>query len=532
MTLRLRLLLVLVGIVAAGLLAADIVTYNQLGSYLYQQRETQLTDSANAVYGALSRCLPEPTVPFGSSGTCTLDPRFAAGINLPSGFYVALLDNGSRLVWGFPDSSTDSNADAPSLPADLPGSFSSSAQATYFMASSSGADSIKYEVYAAAEPGGETVVVASPTSDITGTLGHLEGIEALVTLAVLLGLGVLAWWIVRRGLRPLEDMAVTAGAIAAGDLTQRVPDDGGRTEVGQLGVALNAMLGNIERAFAERAASEERLRRFLADASHELRTPLTSIRGYSEMFDRGARDRPEDLATSMRYIRAEADRMSEMVNDLLLLARLDRERPLEQEEVDLREVVEDAVHAANVSAPERVISFTGAGPLWVEGDAGRLRQVADNLLANAVRHTPPGTPVGVQLQSVGGSALLEVHDHGPGIPPEEQDRIFEPFHRADPSRSRNTGGMGLGLAIVAAITRAHGGAVGVSSNGNGGATFWVRLPLGRPGPPGVPAYGGGQELDPGHVGEAGVVVHEGQLGDPGRTVAVLGDDDLGRPPNG
>jgi two-component system, OmpR family, sensor kinase len=490
MTLRLRLLLVLVGIVAAGLLVADVVTYNQLGSFLYQRTEQQLADSSQSVANTLSRCLSAVGPLPGAPAPCGAYFRFSAGSAVPAGSYGALLDADGNLVGGMFIGTNGTTVDAPTLPASLPGSASgSSAQQDYFSASS--ADHIHYEVLAQPVPGGGTLVVAFPTADISGTLEHLAWIEALVTLAVLLALGSLAWWIVRRDLRPLEDMAATAGAIAAGDLTQRVPDDGGRTEVGQLGVALNAMLGNIERAFAERAASEDRLRRFLADASHELRTPLTSIRGYSEMFDRGARDRPEDLATSMRYIRAEADRMSELVNDLLLLARLDRERPFEREEVDLGEVVDDAVHAAKVSAPERVISFVDLGPVQVEGDAGRLRQVADNLLANAVRHTPPGTPVEVQLRSVDGSALLEVQDHGAGIPDEEQDRIFEPFRRADPSRSRNTGGMGLGLAIVAAITRAHGGAVGVRSNGSGGATFWVRLPLARLGPGTAPADGPG-----------------------------------------
>lgn len=467
MTLRLRLLLVLVGIVAAGLLAADIVTYNQLGSFLYQRTESQLQASWGTAEATLYRCLDQAN-PFGPS-TC-VQPRFGPGSSLPEGTYLALVENGDVAV------ASDTSA-PPSLPADLPGSASGPSGGEFFAASSSGATAVQYEVYAAPGVEGGTVVIASPTADITQTLGRLAWIEALVTVAVLAALGALAWWIVRRGLRPLDDMATAAGAIAAGDLTRRVADDGGRTEVGQLAVALNAMLGNIEQAFAERSASEERLRRFLADASHELRTPLTSIRGYAEMFDRGARDRPEDLAVAMRHIRAEADRMTELVNDLLLLARLDRERPFEREEVDLEEVVGDAVHAAQVSAPDRAIAFSDSGPVLVEGDAGRLRQVADNLLANAARHTPPGTPIEVRVAATDGAALLEVEDHGAGIAPEEQQRIFEPFHRADPSRARTTGGLGLGLAIVAAITRTHGGEVGVRSSGTGGATFWVRLPL-------------------------------------------------------
>jgi two-component system OmpR family sensor kinase len=271
-------------------------------------------------------------------------------------------------------------------------------------------------------------------------------------------------------------MATTAGAIAAGDLSQRVTDVDPRTEVGKLGAALNTMLSEIEQAFAARTASEERLRRFLADASHELRTPLTSIQGYAELFDRGSRDRPEDLATSMRHIREDANRMSVLVEDLLLLARLDRQRPLARDQVDLAEIAAAAVDAARVAAPERTISLDSPVAASVTGDADRLRQVVDNLLGNAIRHTPPGTPIEVRLHAEPSSVGVEVTDHGPGIPAEEREAIFEPFHRADPSRARSSGGVGLGLAIVSAIARAHGGRVGVVSNGVGGATFWVQIP--------------------------------------------------------
>jgi len=291
-------------------------------------------------------------------------------------------------------------------------------------------------------------------------------------------------------------MATTAGAIAAGDLTQRVPAGDTGTEVGRLGLALNVMLGEIEESFAARKASEERLRRFLADASHELRTPLTSIRGYAEMFDRGTRDRPEDLAMSMRHIRQDADRMSTLVEDLLVLARLDRERPLAHERVDLRQVLEPAVADISVRDPDRAVELSAPDPTVVAGDANRLRQVADNLLVNAVRHTPDGTPIEVELRHDGNSAVMSVRDHGPGIPSEEQNRIFEPFYRSDPSRSRATGGEGLGLAIVETIVRAHGGQVGVGSPEGGGAKFWVRLPLAsEDAQTGGPRSNGGTEPD-------------------------------------
>jgi two-component system OmpR family sensor kinase len=483
MTLRLRLLLVLVGVVAAGLLAADVVIYNQLGSFLYSRTDQELADSAQTVASGLSRCVNGPA-PFGGGGPdgCYQYFRFGPGSTLPLGTYVRLVDGGGNvLVAGFLTDTTPSAA-APAVPARLPGSTSASTALEYFSTAGAGPGAVHYRALAEPVNGGGTLVIAFPTTDIVGTLGRLWWIEAFVTLAVLVVLASLAWWIVRRGLRPLDEMTETAAAIAEGDLTRRVPDSGEHNEVGRLGTALNRMLGNIERAFAARAASEDRLRRFLADASHELRTPLTSIRGYAEMFDRGTRDRPEDLAVSMRHIRDEADRMSALVDDLLLLARLGVERPLERQRLDLGLVADQAVRAAHVAAPERPITFAGNGPVPVDGDAGRLRQVADNLLANALRHTPAGSPVEVRVRSDRDGALLEVEDHGPGVAPEDRERIFEPFNRADASRARTTGGVGLGLAIVAAITRAHGGTAGVRSNG-GGATFWVRLPL-------APAAGG------------------------------------------
>ena len=482
MTLRLRLLLVLVGIVAAGLLVADVVTYNQLGSFLDGRVDQQLDAAAGPVSDALSRCADlQQRLGLGStpSNACNQFIHIQAGSTVPPGTFGELRDQSGDVV-GLPAFFFTSGGSAPRLPAALPGSGGANPDQTVYFSASSHGSGVRYRVLAQPVPGGGTLVVAIPLTDVEQTLRRLLRIELLVTAAVLLALGSLSWWIVRRGLRPLEDMAETAGAIAAGDLSQRVPDDGGHSEVGRLGVALNAMLGNIEQAFAARTASEERLRRFLADASHELRTPLTSIRGYAEMFDRGARDRPEDLATSMRQIRSEADRMSELVNDLLLLARLDRERPIEREPVDLAAVATDAVDAVRVSAPDRQVSYTASGRAEVTGDASRLRQVVDNLLVNAVRHTPPGTPVAVQLHGDEDGVVLAVEDRGPGIPAAEQSHIFEPFHRADPSRARSTGGVGLGLAIVAAITRAHGGVVGVHSDGESGSTFWVRLPAAGP----------------------------------------------------
>jgi two-component system OmpR family sensor kinase len=470
-TLRLRLLIVLVGLVAVGLLAADVATYASLRSYLFSQVDSQLQRDAKPIGNEVAQVFT----------------RGRANVFPPPGLWVQVRDPSGTPV-GLPEAYP---LPAPNLPLQLPASGNSASGSVLFNATSSGTNQVDYRVLAApidllgtgTQVG--TVIVAIPLNDLHHTLGRLLLIEVLVTLAVLSGLGALAWWIVRRGLRPLDEMAATAGAIAGGDLSRRVDMTDERTEVGQLGQALNTMLTGIEHAFAARAASEERLRRFLADASHELRTPLTSIRGYAEIFDRGARDRPEDLATSMRHIREEANRMSTLVDDLLLLARLDQQRPLAQDRVDVSDVARAAVDAAHVADPGRPISLSVNGAVPVTGDADRLRQVVDNLLANAERHTPEKTPVEVRVRADGAWAWIEVADHGPGIAPEETAHIFEPFHRADPSRARATGGIGLGLAIVSAIAHAHGGAVGVAPNtvataapGNGpGAVFWVRLPL-------------------------------------------------------
>jgi len=275
---------------------------------------------------------------------------------------------------------------------------------------------------------------------------------------------------VRVGLRPLHEIELTADAITSGDLSRRVDHPDPQTEVGRVGSALNTMLDHIE-------ASDRRLRRFIADASHELRTPLSAVRAYAELFGRGAATRPEDLERSMSGIVREAERMSVLVDDLLLLARLDEGRPLERKPVDLAEVVREAVDAARVVEPARPIDVS-VEPAIVTGDETRLRQVLDNLLANARAHTPAGTPVSVELERADGRAMLTVADRGPGMTEEQAVRVFERFYRADSSRTRASGGAGLGLSIVGAVVEAHGGTAEVRPTPSGGATFVITLPLG------------------------------------------------------
>ena len=320
------------------------------------------------------------------------------------------------------------------------------------------------------------LVVATSLEDVDSTLHRLLLIEVFVTVLVIGGIAALGLWVVRLGLRPLGEIEDTAAAIAAGDLSRRVERAEERTEVGRLGLSLNAMLGRIETSFRAQEASERKLRRFVADASHELRTPLAAVRAYAELFDRGAATRPTDLERSMKGISRESERMSVLVDDLLLLARLDDGRPLERVPVELDEVVGEAVETAHAVDPERPIDLQ-VDPAVVIGDRVRLRQIVDNLLANVRAHTPRDSPVSVTVTRVNGTAEIAVSDAGPGLDEEHLAHVFERFYRADASRARASGGVGLGLAIVAAVAEAHGGTVSASSEPGQGATFRIALPL-------------------------------------------------------
>ena len=267
-------------------------------------------------------------------------------------------------------------------------------------------------------PNGGAIAVAQSLRATEHTYRQIVTVEVAAALAVLLTLCMAAWWLLRHGVRPIEQMAVTANAIADGDLSRRVAPAEEKTEVGKLGIALNTMLGQIEGAFEERQESENRLRRFVADASHELRTPLTSIRGYAELWRAGAIETPDEQADAMRRVEHEASRMGRLVDDMLLLARLDEGRPLDLDDVDLGHIAEDATRDARAVEPERPITLSTEDGVVVSGDADRLRQVTANLVANALVHTPPGTQVEVRVRRDGPAAVLEVTDHGPGLSPE------------------------------------------------------------------------------------------------------------------
>ncbi len=356
----------------------------------------------------------------------------------------------------------------------------------------------EWRMTSGALPGGYTLVVGEDEDRNQEAIGRLVRIELLVGLAVLVVLGLAGYALVRNSLRPLAEVERTARAIAAGDLSQRVPEGSQRTEVGRLSTALNGMLARIERAFraqqaseAEARGSEEKMRRFVADASHELRTPLTSIRGFAELYRQGAVGSDEEIARLMSRIEAEGSRMGVLVEDLLLLARLDQRRPLSLTPVDLAAIAGDAVHDARAVQPDRPIALHLDESLTdvpvVLGDEGRLRQVVGNLVTNALTHTPPGTRVTVSIAQDDDAdvLLLRVSDGGPGMDAADAARAFERFYRADTSRTRQgggaeAGGSGLGLAIVASLVQAHGGTITLDTAPGRGATFTVHLHRGGP----------------------------------------------------
>ena len=332
--------------------------------------------------------------------------------------------------------------------------------------------------------GSATFAIGVPMRGPNRTVQRLLVVIGTIGMGVIAASAALGWAATQRAVRPLRRIEDVAAAIAHGDLSRRVPVRTSRDEVASLSESLNVMLGQIERSFTIQEASEAKMRQFVADASHELRTPLATVQGYAELYRQGATQGDEAIGTSMDRIESEARRMSILVEDLLLLARLDDERPLERQELDLVVLGAEAVHDARARDPERPITIRGLEgelePVWTKGDDARLRQVLSNLLANALMHTDPGVAVEVVVGSLAGRAVIEIRDHGDGLDPETARRVFERFFRADKARSRARGGSGLGLAIVAAIVHQHDGEVEVRQTDGGGATFRVTLPAAAP----------------------------------------------------
>jgi two-component system, OmpR family, sensor kinase len=471
-SLRARLLAAVLALTAVGLLLLGGITYAEQRSFQYERVDQQVRAAADQVGSELARAMGR-AINGDDDGHLGRPPGGGPNFGLPAGTYGQMRDLSGRVLFGKVFAVNETVTAKPALPTKLP-------VGRIITVNGQKGAGTRYRVLAVTDPRGPTINVAAiPLRATDDLLERLLVVEALVIAAVLLVLGIVSWVVVRVGLLPLDRMSHTAGAIAAGDLSHRVESTDPRSEVGRLGVALNAMLDRLEQAFGEREASENRLRRFLADASHELRTPLASIRGYAELFRMGAARDPADVEKAMRRIEEEATRMGVLVDDLLMLARLDEVADAPHGNVDLAAVVRDAVDDGRVTAPTRTIRARLDEPAPIIGDADQLRQVLGNLLRNAFVHTPEGTPIEVTLSRANGEVRLEIRDHGPGLPPGDADAMFERFWRTEGGRERGRGGAGLGLAIVAAIVDAHGGHVQAENACDGGARFVVTLPAGH-----------------------------------------------------
>jgi two-component system OmpR family sensor kinase len=509
-------LLLAVGAVALTALAiADIVTYQELRSFLYNRIDASLEQSHMPIEAALGSApraggggsapggggvfpngqpgsppggeVPNSaptttaaagTASSGSSSTPSCDGF--AGLNsglmheLQPGTFVEVRGSSNTILCRstLPVLGSESEA-TPTLPAHITGFVSNTSdygESTVYFTSASTGDGDQFRIRASVLDGGPysggVLLVGVPLGSTASTLERLIKVELAVAGAALVAALVVGWWLVRVSFRPLRAIEGTAEAIARGELAERVPGEEARTEVGRLARALNTMLGRIERAFAQRDATEQelrasegRMRQFVADASHELRTPLTAVSAYAELFEQGAATRADDLERVMHGIRSETARMGHLVEDLLLLARLDEGRPLEREEVELVGVSAEAVQTAATVGPAWPVRLVARQPVEIIGDRMRIRQVLDNLLANVRTHCPEGTSTVVTVDEDDQEAVITIRDDGPGLSPEEAERVFERFFRADASRSRLFGGAGLGLSIVASIAKAHGGSV-------------------------------------------------------------------------
>jgi two-component system, OmpR family, sensor kinase len=457
--LRVSLVAAMLVLVGFGLLASGIAVTSILRHSLISRVDQTLMDASRG-WAQAPRRLPQPPIEGPNPG------------RPPSNFYVRGVGPDGRVWMAVNDRDAE-----PALPAD------NDVGPDPVTVGSLDGSNIQWRAVSVHGSRGELITVAIDLSEVQSTVRALTWSQVGIGLAVLLVLGIAGYIVVHRSLRPLAEVEETAAAIASGELDRRVPQRDPRTEVGRLSLALNGMLAQIQRAVAssdqsaaQARTSEERMRRFITDASHELRTPLTTIRGFAELYRQGA---ARDIELLMSRIESESRRMGLLVEDLLLLARLDAQRPLDQHRVDLLALATDAVHDAQSIAPNRRIAmevFDGPGTPEVIGDDARLRQVLGNLVSNALQHTPESARITVRVGTEGANAVLEVIDQGPGMSQDDAHRIFERFYRADSSRSRISGGTGLGLSIVDSLVYAHGGTVSVVTAPGQGCRFQVSLP--------------------------------------------------------
>jgi two-component system OmpR family sensor kinase len=534
MPLRLKLVLLMCAVVSGALVSTGFAATTLLRHSLMNRVDGQLTTESAQQVGLVNRIgsdglrpqgghpqgfpPPNPSEPGSCSTSTSTTSATETRARLPSDYWVLTSDKAGKPT-GFNSQPLNQKACGPAIPSLAVSAVVAHHNKPFTVPSLNGGD--RWRVVVATTNSG-SVAVALPLTGVDSTLNKLEVFELVIGGGVLVVLAGLSYVAVRRSLRPLVDVEHTAAAIAAGDLTQRVPESDTRTEVGKLAAALNGMLSQIETAFrareeSEREArtSEHRMRRFVGDASHELRTPLTSIRGFAELYRMGAVANEPDIDRVMKRIENEATRMGILVDDLLLLARLDQQRPLERDLIDLVPIATDAAHDARAVAPGRDVQLDilTDDPVIVVGDDARLRQVVGNLVTNALTHTPDSASVTIRLSveetasetgddeadsSLPGArvAVLEVADTGPGLSPDDAQRVFERFYRVEESRTRSMGGSGLGLSIVAALTAAHGGTADVTSEVGKGSRFRIRIPLAansprqEPTPPAAPTQVG------------------------------------------
>ncbi len=482
MTLRTRLILALVALSAVGLCVFGVVTFGLYQRSLLDQLDNQLDALARpqaermtslvATGWVTDACTTRIVSPGAPGGRRPGGAGPGQGLDAFTELFVA-----GRLVGCVPAISTDDRPQVPQalVSTDRPvhrtvGSLHGGGQWRILVSPIAAGGPVPSSVSSDA-----VVVVAVRTAGVDEAMTRLVRIELAAGIGLLIALAVGAWLVLRRGLRPLEQMAGSAATITAGNLSERVEPADAHTEVGQLGLALNTMLDGIEGAFAEREATERRLRQFLADASHELRTPLTSIQGFTELYRLGGGgDQVPDLPVIMGRIESEAARMRTLVEDLFLLAELDRVRPVRSEQVDVSVLAADACTDAVAMAPERRVVLDAPAPVTVRGDVDHLRQAIVNLVSNAIRHTPAGTPIEVATRVSEGWAEVAVRDHGTGLDEAGLVHAFDRFWQADPARVGASSG--LGLSIVAGIAAEHGGTVSVANVADGGARFTIRLP--------------------------------------------------------
>ena len=472
MSIRVRLGIVVVALVAAALTGIGFTVYIRLDRNLIAEIDSNLDRATERADRRLAAAINDPTRSL-DNGLQTSETSGSTRSSGTDAFFVEFRDVSGSVV----SSTLRRVGELPESPPKIPTDVMTSPSLRYTVDSVDGAT--QYRLRVATVPGRGVMIVAASLDDTDSTLQHVLLVELIGGGTVLIALAVLSQWLVAVGLRPLRAMEKVTSAIVADDFSQRIEVTNPKTEVGGLGTSFNSMLERLQASFTAQQSTEDRLRRFVSDASHELRTPLTSIRGYAELYRAGALASPETMSRAMGRIEQEASRMGALVEDLLLLARLDEGTPLGAAPVDLAELAENAVSDARAVEPSRTIELVRpAEPVVIRGDAARLTQVVLNLLANVRAHAGPEAAVTVTVRNVGASAEIVVQDTGLGMPEEVLEHVFERFFRADEARTSTQDHFGLGLSIVSSIVHAHGGSVDAASTPGKGTTITVTLPPG------------------------------------------------------